>query len=539
MRFLGWTFVGIAATLLAAGAARAGEEYFAPWQQVLAPGHQGETTNPASTLAAAQPDRPANESVFAPLRPIARSHLGATPSVPMAPPNPVPEEIAEFDVEPARPAPAADAATPSPPERTATPPPPGRLPDEPSVNPLGSEWGWAEVGDGPFYYPSCSGCAACGPAGCSGERPQRFFDHPSLHHHGIEVGGWLNLGISAAASNPADRFKGPVTFNDRHAEAQMNQLWLFAAREADSGGYGFDWGGRVDLLYGTDARFARAAGLEERWGEPERFYQLALPQFYFDVALNRWTFRFGHFFTILGYERVEAPANFFYSHAYAHQYAEPFTHTGMLATWDLSDQWSLSAGMHRGADQFEDLDGLDALNFLGGLSWTSRNERLGVAFGLNADEFGPRTNRTQYSLVTTLRLTDRLQYVFQHDYVQETDRNENAPRRFAEAYGINQYLFYEFNPCWSGGLRVEWFRDQNGHFVVADDPGNVASQGGFAGSFSALTLGVNWEPSANVALRPEVRWDWFAASNEAVPRPFDAGNRNNQFSYGFDLIVQF
>ena len=45
----------------------------------------------------------------------------------------------------------------------------------------------------------------------------------------------------------------------------MNQLWFYAQREVDTGGYGWDWGGRVDFVYGTDARFTQAAdGLEAR-----------------------------------------------------------------------------------------------------------------------------------------------------------------------------------------------------------------------------------------------------------------------------------
>ena len=367
--------------------------------------------------------------------------------------------------------------------------------------------------------------------------PWRIPQPSFLADRGVEIGGWLAQGLTFNSRNPADRFNGPVTFNDRANEYQLNQLWLYAEREADTGGYGFDLGGRVDFVYGTDARFTQADGLETRWNQKRRFYQAALPQLYMDVALNRMTFRVGHFFTILGYERVEATRNFFYSHAYAHQYAEPFTHTGMLAMWDLSDQWSVAAGFHRGADQFEDLDGLDALNFLGGVSWKSRNERVGVDFGLNADEFGPMTNRLQYSLVTTLGVTERLSWILQHDYVQETDKRIDVGEegRFAEAYGLNQYFLYDINPCWAAGLRVEWFRDHNGAFVAGIDPGNETFDGGFKGNFYAVSAGLNWKPTANVTVRPELRWDWFRGEGN----PFNAGNSKDQFLFATDAIITF
>ena len=53
-----------------------------------------------------------------------------------------------------------------------------------------------------------------------------------------------------------------------------------------------------------------------------------MPQLYADFAYNRLTVRLGHFYTIIGYEVVTAPDNFFSSHAYTMQYGEPFTHTG-------------------------------------------------------------------------------------------------------------------------------------------------------------------------------------------------------------------
>lgn len=40
----------------------------------------------------------------------------------------------------------------------------------------------------------------------------------------------------------------------------------------------------------------------------------------------------GHFYTIIGYEAVTAPDNFFYSHSFQMWNSEPFTHTGFLGS---------------------------------------------------------------------------------------------------------------------------------------------------------------------------------------------------------------
>ncbi|MBN2021217.1 MAG: outer membrane beta-barrel protein [Pirellulales bacterium] len=368
---------------------------------------------------------------------------------------------------------------------------------------------------------------------------------------GFKVGGWLEGGISAAANSPVDRYNGVVTFNDRDGEAQMNQMWLFLDREANTGGYGWAWGGRVDFFYGTDARFTQAVdGLEANWDQQERFYQCALPQFYFDVALNNLTIRTGHFFTPLGYEVVPATGNFFYSHSYTHQYAEPFTHTGIVGIYKFSDQWKLTTGVHRGIDQFDDTDGRNSLNWLGHLAWTSRDERLGLALGINASEQNSTpplaglgasgnydANVFDYALVGTVKLTDRLTWIVQHDWFQRTYLNYGGHNVAIDGYGLNQYWLYTISDRWSAGMRLEWFRDHDGVLVRGLGRGNAAAGGGFAGNFYEITLGLNWKPSSRVLVRPEIRWDWFDASRAGVPQPYDAGDSNDQFMFGCDFIL--
>jgi len=379
----------------------------------------------------------------------------------------------------------------------------------------------------------------CGPqdfATIADDTPWTLPQPGIFQQYGIRLGGWVDSGISWVANNPVDRYNGVVTFNDRDGEGQMNQLWFFLERPTAACNCGWDIGGRIDVLYGTDARFTQAVdGLEESWDQRERFYQTALPQFYVDVAYNDWILRAGHFFTILGYEVVPATGNFFYSHSYTMQYGEPFTHTGFLLTRKLGEQWKITAGLHRGNDQFDDTDGLDAWNFLGGVTWTGAEDWASAAFALSATEQGPGIHQQIYSLVGTLRLTDRWKYVLQHDYGQTFDRNTALK---ADWYGVNQYLFYEINKCWGAGLRMEWFRDEDGTRVTGLGAGNLA-QGPFAGDFYEITAGLNWKPHANITVRPEVRWDWFDPRGSTSNHPYDSGDRNSQFLFGCDLIATY
>lgn len=357
---------------------------------------------------------------------------------------------------------------------------------------------------------------------------------------GFHVHGFLDQGISGVANNPADGFNGPVAFNDRNGEYQMNQLWFTVERETHTGGYGLDIGGRIDAMYGTDARFMTSTdGLDSDWNQSSRFYGAALPQLYMDVACNDWTFRFGKFFTFLEYEEDEATRNFFYSHSYTKEYGEPVTHTGMLGLYDLTEQWVFKAGIQRGWNQFEDNDGHDSLGFLGGFKWTSRDQRKTFAWGITSTEQGEDNNVVMYDLVATCRITDRIEYVIQHDWGQSYG-GESERFLAGEWYGVTQYLYYEINPHWKAGARFEWFRDDDGRRVEGHGEGNATHHGEFEGNFYELTLGLNWTPTDTVRFRPEVRWDWFEGEDGGLGhRPYDAGDKNDQFLLGVDLIVLF
>lgn len=373
--------------------------------------------------------------------------------------------------------------------------------------------------------------------------------------------GFINFGGTVNADNPVNRFNGPVTFNDRD-DFMLNQLYLSLGRAADNGGCGFDWGARVDFLFGTDYIFTQSVGLETKdngdnaWnglttglGNPD-LYGLALPQAYVDLAYNKLNFRLGHFYTIMGYERVAANRNFFYSHAYTMQYGEPFTHTGGLLTWS-GDRLTLNGGLVNGWNKTDAVS--DKLAFLGGVTYTPESERYSLTLSvISGEEDGtaplpvpPATSpRNAYSLVLNYHVTSRLNYVFQHDYGKQHDRF--GPNVDAEWYGINQYLFYTLNDCWRFGARFEWFRDDDGARLSAA-PVRVGGPGGlglmlpggpadFAGNYYNVTLGANWTPRANIVVRPEVRWDW---SDGTAAAPFDDFSSDSQFTAAVDAIIAF
>ena len=374
---------------------------------------------------------------------------------------------------------------------------------------------------------------------------------------GIVLDFWLAQGLTWNPDDPTNGFNLPVTFNDRADEYQLNQLYLVLGSEVSTDG-GWDLGGRVDLLYGTDYFFTQAAGLElrsdgtPRWnssdgprraaGSGAAMYGLAMPQLYMEVfapigpGIN---VKFGHFYTAIGYESVMAPENFFYSHAYTMQYGEPFTHTGMLAEMPLTRRLDMLAGFTRGWDNWEDNNG--QLGFLGGLSWTAPSELASVALTVHSsnEDADGQNNRTVYSLVYTRQIGCRLQYILQHDFgVEElAEVGQDGTNETAKWYGINNYLIYDVSECVSLGLRAEWFRDQDNSRVLAL-PIESLVQGG---NYFALTAGANWSFLPRWTLRPEIRWDWSDVEVPSLGRSgmFNDFTDDNQITLATDLIFRF
>jgi hypothetical protein len=218
----------------------------------------------------------------------------------------------------------------------------------------------------------------------------------------------------------------------------------------------------------------------------------------------------------------------------------------MLATYKLSNQWSVAAGFHRGWMMFEDLN--DDLDLMGGVMWNSRSKRTSATFAISSGAQDPGAgvrNRFVSSFVLKHMVTNRLQYVLVQNYGYEDDGVFwQAPAEDAEWYGINQYFLYKINPCWSACLRAEWLRDDDGARIfgvpnmlpeIHTWPGGP----GFAGDFYEVTAGLNWRPHPNVLIRPECRYDWYDGQLGATGLPFDAGNKDEQFTFAVDMILTY
>ncbi|MFG0297308.1 MAG: outer membrane beta-barrel protein [Maioricimonas sp. JB045] len=302
----------------------------------------------------------------------------------------------------------------------------------------------------------------------------------------VNFGGWTQFGYTN---------KSTGQFNSSPNRLNLHQQWFYLEKEAD-GSEGLDWGFRADLMYGIDADDTQAFG-----NHPGRYdylngwdhgqYGWALPQLYGEVAYKDVSIIAGHFYTLLGYEVVTAPDNFFYSHAFTMYNSEAFTHTGVLATYAASDNVELYGGWTLGWDTgFDQLDG--GSNFLGGAS-VSLLDDVTVTYILTVGDLGLIGDGYTHSIVADVALTDKLNYVLQSDLVSTTNPVGTATGTNYDTIGVNQYLIYTVNDHLGVGSRFEWWKSDGT-------------------SYYEMTYGVNVKPHANLVIRPEVRYQWAPAA---------------------------
>jgi hypothetical protein len=394
---------------------------------------------------------------------------------------------------------------------------------------------------------------------------------------GIRVYGYVEPGFTGLLHGGPSRHPHkplPLRLFEAHKfnNLLLNQLKLTIDRPVDTS-KPFDLGGRVDNLYGSDARSIHAYGLcdEHSIQANPPFSNPATPwpyntgahydleQLYAEMWLKTgkagqgFDLIFGKWATPMGAEVIDAPGNFLYSHSYLFDFAVPFTHTGVKLTYNFDPSNSVYFAAVRGWDTFQDNN--RGASWMGGFTVSSKGQvgsNPRSQFVLNTmagpEQFSdPRISghrawhaypglRYLIDATWTYHYTEKLTQVINGDFGYEEDVPNTIDHRGvvrtrdADWYGIAYYLNYVFNDYVSTTGRAEWFRDHYG------------ARTGFAGDFYEITTGVGITPCPkdkflkDLIIRPELRWD-FSANNEpfAGPRKHD----EMQMTAAVDVIYKF
>ncbi len=386
-------------------------------------------------------------------------------------------------------------------------------------------------------FDSCAPCSPCG-TGCG---RKSLFDS-------ISVYGWVQGGVYANANGATigrtdwsnhngrtvsllENGNGTPLGAVQNTDFQVNQVWLGVKKEMDTS-RGFDWGFRTDFAFGTDIWFTQCWNdAEFDYGWQDGDYYTSIPQVFATIGYKKWSVKVGKFETPLGYEALQAPARFFYSHSLAYM-MEPYSHTGAVVDYAVNDKLTLSAGYTTTSDSSFS-NKYDDHGFVGGFLWQA-TKKFSLSYYLLYNRYGdynyasgnPRLfggqNMFFHTLTMNYNLTSKLDYGFAWDLGDCKDR-ETLEHRIC--YGIANYLTYRINDRWAAGLRAEWMYE-NGFTGMYD------------GDMYEITFGLDWKPVKGLSIRPEIRYDWLP-SKKPANYVFDYGSKREQLSGGVCAVYAF
>jgi hypothetical protein len=391
---------------------------------------------------------------------------------------------------------------------------------------------------------------------------------------GIKLSGQIQAGFMLNPFRPNTGLNFGHSLTDRANSAALNQILLTAQKDIDTDNPGFQWGFKVQGMYGTDARFTQYLGVLNNVF-PNSRYQFDIVEANLQARLPIFSggmdIKAGMYATPIGYETIDPSTNLFYSHSYIFQFGLPFKHTGVLTVSHVSDMVSIYAGVDTGANTTMGPlgDNNSAVGGIAGVGLTLMDGKLSI---LALSHFGPENATRVLSpiginangqwrffndIVVTYKATEALTLVTEANWIRD---NYGYTGRAVNGFGVAQYASYALTDTISLNARAELWRDDNNFFVASfagnNDPvrfqqGLPTRQAVYAApgtntTYGSLTLGVTWKPElptsfATLMIRPEIRWDHAFTSN----KPFNnnaltnTGGTSDNFTFGADLVLTF
>ncbi|HEV2444031.1 MAG TPA: outer membrane beta-barrel protein [Steroidobacteraceae bacterium] len=317
------------------------------------------------------------------------------------------------------------------------------------------------------------------PAGALADSPASTLSQ-ILANSGITESGYV-----AASYYDSSGYNTYHQFDTSHDTFQLDQAGLQLAYQPKSG-----FGAVVDVIAGEDAKIVDAA---ESAGASANSFDIL--QGFAQYVTGPLTLQAGKFTTLAGAEVIAPTGNTNFSRSLLF-FAEPMTHTGLRATYAVTDTLSVIAGVNNGWNYTK-------------INYGSKTGELGVAF--NPNKFFSLTaqlyagkdpiygaERTLVDTVATFNATSALSFVVSYDWgKQETSTATPDTLTGGNWDGVAGYVNYQLNSLWRVSLRGEYLDDKDGTTLVTGARQNLKE--------ATLTFG--YDPVASFELRLEGRYD--------------------------------
>jgi hypothetical protein len=431
-----------------------------------------------------------------------------------------------------------------------------------------------------IHVPALCACTFLGLSGLAHAAEPAPTPPPANWWDTFTIGGTVEAGVTLNGDNPADGLNFGHLFTDKANTPLLNQILLTAQRPLDPKATGYDFGFKVQLMYGSDARYTHYLGEGEYWiNELNQF----TPVEAWVTAHTPWLFsggidvKAGQFVTLEGAETIDPTTNYLYSHSYIFNFGIPLVHTGIMTISHVDPLVDIYAGVTTGVNTTFGDRNVAHPSFHGGIGLNLLDGNLTI---LGTTHIGPENPNTPIGIMgcggcnpentlrflnditATWKINDSWTLITDLNYIHDDGGVQPS------GYGGAQYVVYTVNDWLKAVGRVEVWRD-NSNFFVAAYPGNfdfvnfehgfpnTAIPGAAPTTYFEITGGLNISPALpketplikSITFRPEVRYD--TSLNGTTPFDgasvpggrgfpgFGAGTKSSQFTFGGDLIAKF
>jgi len=384
---------------------------------------------------------------------------------------------------------------------------------------------------------------------------KKAVEQPKPPEPRFKLYGWIEAGLTGNPDPPVDNHNFGHLFTDRANEPLLNQMVITGERALDPNATGFDWGFKVQFMYGSDARYIHSLGLLD--DTTDERVQPDFPEVYASAHIpipstGGLDLKLGKFVTLEGAETIDPRTNVFYSHTYIFNFGIPFNNSGFQSVLHVNKYLDLYGGINRGVN-ISLADNNASIAFEGGIGLNLLDGNLTTLAITHVGPEDPGDNhdyRYLNDMTTTWKITK--------NFTSITDLNLIYDSISGGKWGGGgaQYFTYSINDWLQVGFRGEIWRDAEGFYVaqfranndflhialqgraVPFDPSNL---GGGKTTYLGLTWGVTIKPPlpkpfAGLLIRPEVRYDRALTTSF---KPFEQNTSRDQVTLGFDVVLEF
>jgi hypothetical protein len=324
------------------------------------------------------------------------------------------------------------------------------------------------------------------PAPAAAAAPEPAKPAPGTIAGVLDASGITETGYIAASFYHSNGYSTDHQFDNKHDSFQLDQAALTLAFQPKEG-----FGGLVNIAAGEDMKILNAA----EGSNPNTF---DVVQAFIQYATGPLTVIGGKYVTLAGAEVIAPTGNTNFSRSLLF-FAEPLTHTGIRATYAVSDTVNVIAGVNNGWN-YSSLTTSGSKTGEVGIAWTPNK-----IFSLAAQAYiGKDPNfdapRTLIDAVATYNATDALTFILSYDWGQQKQHISGDPS--LDWNGAAFYTNYALNDQWRVSLRLEYLDDKEGSPLLT----------GVAQTVKEGTITFGYDPIKSFELRLEARYD---KSNQA------------------------